>query len=362
MSLLTELVKSTNDEYTKLLEDGESSAEFTGYIDTGSYMLNGALSADMDGGFPNNKVLAIAGEPATGKTFFALGIARYFLDTNENSGVVNFDTESATTKKMMKERGIDPRRVIISEPNTVQDFRHSAINMIDKYMASGESKSIPLMFILDSLGNLSTTKELEDSTAGKDTRDMTRAQIVRAAFRVLRLKLAKAGIPMIVTNHTYEAIGSFIPQQIMSGGGGLKYAADQIISLTKSKIRTTDTKIVTGNKITITIIKSRLSRENSKVKVLLDYDTGLNRHYGLLDFGVAQGIVEKTTKGYMLPDGQKCTEKKAMADPDKYFTPKLLEQLNVAIKNVFSYGTPSEGEYDSEYESEMDKLRRAALP
>ena len=92
-----------------------------------------------------------------------------------------------------------------------------------------------MMMCLDSLGMLSTTKEIEDTAEGKETRDMTRAQVVKGAFRVLTLKLGRAGVPMIVTNHTYDVIGSMFPQKEMGGGSGLKYAASSIIYLSKKK-------------------------------------------------------------------------------------------------------------------------------
>ena len=64
---------------------------------------------------------------------------------------------------------------------------------------------------------------------------MTRAQITKGAFRVLTLKLGRAKVPMIVTNHTYDVIGSMFPQKEMGGGSGLKYAASSIIYLSKRK-------------------------------------------------------------------------------------------------------------------------------
>ena len=92
-------------------------------------------------------------------------------------------------------------------------------------METDESERPPMMFCLDSLNMLSTTKEIEDTAAGKETRDMTRAQVVKGAFRVLTLKLGRAKVPMIVTNHTYDVIESMFPQKEMGGGSGLKYAA-----------------------------------------------------------------------------------------------------------------------------------------
>ena len=174
---------------------------------------------------PSNKITAIAGEAATGKTFFALGICKAFLDKDPDAGIIYFESESAISKQMIESRGIDSKRMVIVPVATVQEFRNQSIKILDKYIEQPEKTRKPLMFVLDSLGMLSTTKEIEDTAAGKETRDMTRSQIVKSAFRVLTLKLGQAGVPMIMTNHTYDVIGSMLPQKEMGGGSGLKYAA-----------------------------------------------------------------------------------------------------------------------------------------
>ena len=102
---------------------------------------------------------------------------------------------------------------------TIQEFRQQALRMLNEYNEDGEKP--PCMMVLDSLGNLSTTKEIEDMVEGKETRDMTRTQLIRGTFRALSLKLSKAMIPFILTNHTYQVIGSYIPTRDMSGGGGV---------------------------------------------------------------------------------------------------------------------------------------------
>ena len=139
----------------------------------------------------------------------------------------------------------------------------------------------PLMFVLDSLGMLSTSKEMDDISNDKQVRDMTKSQLIKGAFRVLTLKLGQAGIPMLVTNHTYDVIGSYVPQKEMGGGAGLKYAASSIIFLTKSKEKEgTD---LVGNIIKCEAKKSRLSKEGSKVATRLFFDErGLDKYYGCL--------------------------------------------------------------------------------
>ncbi len=201
------IVNELKDDNTTMAEDGLNSSEFSGTIDTGSYILNAALSGSIYGGIPNNKITAFAGESATGKTFFAMGIVKRFLDDNPEGAVFYFDTEAAVTKSMMETRGIDVKRVIISEPETIQKFRHTILQIIDNYSKTAENKRPPMMMVLDSLGQLSTTKEVEDTSSGAETRDMTKAQVLKATFRVLNLKLAKINVPLLITNHVYEVVG-----------------------------------------------------------------------------------------------------------------------------------------------------------
>ena len=328
------IVKELNDENTTIASDGMASGEFGATIDTGAYILNAALSGTIKGGIPNNKLLCFAGESATGKTFFALGVVKRFLTDNPSGGVFYFDTEAAVTKDMMEERGVDTSRVIISEPESVQQFRHNAIQILDNYIKSDNKP--PMLMVLDSLGQLSTSKDLEDTAEGKETRDMTRAQVLKATFRVLTLKLAKAKVPLIVTNHVYEVVGSYIPTKEMSGGSGLKYTASQIVFLSKKKDK--DGKDVVGNIIKCKMVKSRFTKENKEVEVKLTYDKGLDRYYGLLDLALKYGIFKQISTRIELPDGTKTFGKSINKDPKKYFTPEILEKIDQAAITEYTYG------------------------
>lgn len=331
-----DLVETIKDEDTTIAADGTGSAEFGGFIDTGSYLLNAALSGSLYGGVPDNKVTAFAGESATGKTYFVLGVVRAFLEQNPTGGVVYYDTEAAVTRGMMEERGIDTTRVIIAEPDTIQKFKTHALKMIDAYDKQPEDKRPPMMFVLDSLGLLSTSKEMEDSLEGKDTRDMTKAQVIKAAFRVLTLKLAKVKVPMLVTNHVYELVGSYVPTKELGGGTGLKYAASTIAMLSKRKEK--DGTEVIGNIIRVKMYKSRLSKEHGEAEVLLTYAKGLDRYYGLVDLAEKHGIFKKVSNRYELPDGRKIFGKEINSNPTEYFTEEIMAQLEEAAKKEYSYG------------------------
>ena len=330
------LVKEIKDEDTTLASDGSGSAEFGGFIDSGSYALNAVLSGSIYGGVPDNKVTAFAGESATGKTFFVLGVVRSFLTANPTGGVVYYDTEAAVTKQMMEDRGIDTTRVIIAEPDTIQKFRTHALKLLDAYDAKPAKERPPMMFVLDSLGMMSTSKEMEDSTEGKETRDMTKAQVIKATFRVLTLKLAKVKIPLLVTNHVYELVGSYVPTKELGGGTGLKYAASTIAMLSKRKEK--DGTDVIGNIIKVRMAKSRLSKEHSEVEVLLTYAKGLDRYYGLLDLAEKYGIFKKVSTRYELPDGSTAFGKNINENPEKYYTEEVLKLIDDAARREFKYG------------------------
>ena len=336
---LKDIIKETGNEYASLVSDG-ASGDVTDFIDTGSYIFNALLSGSLYGGLPQNKITALAGESATGKTFFLMGIVKHFLDANPDGGVVYFESESAITKKMIVDRGIDAERMVVVPVTTVQEFRTQSIKILDRYMQQDVTVKRPMFMCLDSLGMLSTTKEVEDTAEGKETRDMTRAQVLKAAFRVLTLKLGKAKVPMVVTNHTYDSMGSMFPTKEMGGGSGLKYAASSIVFLSKRKEKVgTD---VVGNIIHCKNHKSRLTKENSIVDVRLMYSKGLDKYYGLLPLAEKYDIFKKVSTKYELPDGKKVFGKSINDNPETYFTKEVLDKLEIAAKKEFSYGGQEE--------------------
>ena len=323
-------------EYGGIVEDGVEAGDVASFIDTGSHIFNALLSGSIHGGLPSNKITALAGESATGKTFFLMGIVKSFLDSDPNAGVIYFESESAITKQMIVDRGIDPKRMVMMPVTTVQQFRTQALRVLDMYLDKDEADRQPMFLCLDSLGMLSTTKEVEDTAEGKETRDMTRAQVLKAAFRVLTLKLGRAKVPMVVTNHTYDVVGSMFPTKEMGGGSGLKYAASSIVYLSKRKEK--DGTEVVGNIIHCKNHKSRLTKENKMVDVRLTYDKGLDRYYGLLELAEKYEVFKKSGPRFELPDGSKQYAKTILNDPDKFFTEDIMHKLDLAAETEFKYG------------------------
>jgi RecA/RadA recombinase len=319
------LIKDIPD--TSIAIDAEAASETSGFIDTNCYVLNAAFSGTLFGGMPNNKVLTLAGESSTGKTFFSLGLVDSYLRQHPDGGCIFFDTEQAITNEMFVNRGIDLKRIMKSEPQTVEQFRTRAVNILNRYMEQKPEDRKPLIMVLDSLGGLSTEKEAKDVAEGNNVRDMTRAQLLRGTFRVLRPILAKAGVALIVTNHTYEVVGAYVPTKKMGGGSGLSYMSDTIAFLGKKKDRDSDKNVV-GNIITVKMEKSRLSRESTQVEVKLSFTRGLDRYYGLLELAEESGLVTRQGNRVKFPNGEMGFPNAVYKTPEKFFTPEFLKQLD----------------------------------
>jgi len=335
---LKTFIKESGNQFASVVDDGLEGSDVSAYVDTGCYILNGLVSGDIYKGLPDNKIVALAGEQATGKTYITMGMISKFLNDNPEAVVLYFDSEQAVTSEMFRSRGIDPKRVAVFPVSTVEEFRRQAITIVDKYLEMPVDKRKKTMMVLDSLGMLSTSKEMSDTAEGKEVRDMTRSQVIKSTFRVLTVKLGVAHIPMIFTNHTYDVIGAYVPTKEMGGGAGLKYAASIIIYLSKKKDKNADGEVV-GNIIHCRLNKGRFTKENKMVDVRLNYETGLDPYYGLVDLAVEHSILKKTSGRVELLDGSKIFEKQMYESPEKYFTKELLNKINEAANKEFCYGS-----------------------
>ena len=333
MDFLKDIVKEIGDEYTELASNID---ETETYVDTGSYIFNALVSGSIFGGVSGNKITAIAGESSTGKTFFSLAVVKNFLDSHPDGYCLYFDTEAAISKSLLESRGVDTTRLVVVRVVTIEDFRNKALKAVDIYLKAPVDERKPCMFVLDSLGMLSTDKEITDALNEKQVRDMTKSQLVKGAFRMLTLKLGQAKIPMIVTNHTYDVIGAYVPTKEMGGGSGLKYASSTIVYLSKKKEK--DGTNVVGNIIKAKTAKSRLSKENKVVEIRLFYDErGLDKYYGLLELGELGGLWKNVAGRYEI-GGKKLYAKEIFKDPEKYFTAEVMQALDETAHKEFSYG------------------------
>ena len=375
------------------------------WLNTGSFILNAALSGSLFGGLPNRRSLVLAGEEGTGKTYIALSICREAIKKGYN--VIYFDSEGSIDKDFVARLGVDTSKVMLQPVNSIEQFNHIAAQLTSSYEEMDKKgEELPkVLVVLDSLGNLSSEKEITDSKDGSDKRDMTKQQAIRKLFRVNGMQFAKYGIPFIINNHVYDAIGSYFPQKVVSGGGGVKYNASIIFELSKKKLQDKEGEddakkknidaVRVGVTITIKPIKQRFARP-IKVHLHIPFFKKPNPFVGLEDFvswdgcGIMRGksLTEKQFEKLSDADQKKCrkfetSEGKTMfAFPkdtartlvcrhldgevplNELFTPKVftysvLEELDEkVIKPTFSlpsYETIDEFEDDSELLDEINE-------
>lgn len=185
------------------------------YIDTGSYILNACISGSLFKGVPTGRVITLSGEPGTGKTFLALSICR----KAQKKGYIPIymDSEGAIDIEFVKRLGCDTSRFIVKQVTTVSEVSTFMANILKKMMEQDEDKRDKVMFVLDSLGNLTSEKELNDTIEASGRKDMTRNQDIKALFRTNATALAKTGSLFVVNTHTYKTLDLY-SKSVVSGG------------------------------------------------------------------------------------------------------------------------------------------------
>ena len=131
---LKTFIKESGNQFASVVDDGLEGSDVSAYVDTGCLILNGLVSGDIFKGLPDNKIVALAGEQATGKTYITMGMISKFLNDNPEAVVLYFDSEQAVTSEMFRSRGIDPKRVAVFPVSTVEEFRRQAITIVEKYL------------------------------------------------------------------------------------------------------------------------------------------------------------------------------------------------------------------------------------
>jgi RecA/RadA recombinase len=276
-------------------------------VDTGVPMVNVALSGDIDGGLDSG-LTVLAGPSKHFKTSFALLMAAAYQRAHPEAVVLFYDSEFGSPQAYFEAFGIDTDRVLHTPITNVEELKFDLISQLEELDAKDD-----VIVVIDSIGNLASKKELEDALNEKGVADMSRAKALKGLFRMATPYLRMKNIPMLAINHTYKEIGLF-PKDIVSGGTGIMYSADNVWILGRRQNKTGTE--VTGYDFVINVEKSRYVREKSKIPVSVSWDGGVQRYSGLLDLGIAGGFVIKPSNGWYVrvdkSTGGKLREKETM--------------------------------------------------
>ena len=295
IALDKELSKISGFETGSLLAENTFS-EVDEWIPTGNYLLNAQISGTLFGGVPNSRSFGVMGDPGTGKSFFCLNVVREAQKIGYD--VIYCDTEGAIDKTSALKFGIDANKIRYQPIQTVSQFQTFTSNVLDivkKARSAGETPKV--LMVLDSLGMLSTDKELNDAIKGHNAADMgAKAKELRKLFRVITLDLTAAKIPLICTNHVYAG-GGYVPTKESSGGDGPIFAMSVVSFLSKAQLKDgSGTK--TGIIVTSTLKKSRFTVPE-QVKFHISFAHGMNPYVGLQDYvsweacGIERGKFEE---------------------------------------------------------------------
>lgn len=339
--------------YGSVANDSKTS-EVSSYIDSGNYLLNAALTGSLFKGWPTNRMSCVAAPSGCGKSYLLCAAAKRATESGYH--VVYFDTENAIDRQLLENFGIDTSKVNHQPIQTVQEFRTIITTILDKLKkAKEDGKEIPkMLFILDSLGNLASQKEIDDAIAGSDKADMTRAKILKSLFRIIMVPMSEIGATMLVSNHVYDS-QSFIPTVNISGGTGIIYSASIIMTLTKAQLKEKENR--TGIVVTAKSYKNRFAKPQS-VKFHIHFTKGVNPYVGLEEYctwdicGITRGVIEK---GEKIPKASSrnwiCKHLDHTVPNERFFTSEVftedvLKQIDEHIAGKFNYGKDEESTDD----------------
>lgn len=288
MSLIDKLKKNSTIKDTSVLTDSKF-FNTKDLIQTSVPALNVALSGRVDGGLTPG-LTVFAGPSKHFKTAFSLLLAKAYQDKYDDAVILFYDSEFGTPQSYFDTFGIDKDRVIHTPITDVEQLKHDSMSQLNNI-----ERGDHVMIIIDSVGNLASKKEVDDALDGKSVADMSRAKQLKSLFRMVTPHLTLKDLPMVAVNHTYKEIGLF-PKDILSGGTGIYYSADNIYIIGRQQDKQ-GTELM-GYNFIINVEKSRFVREKSKIPVEVSFEGGISKWSGLLDMAMASGHVVKPSNGW----------------------------------------------------------------
>jgi RecA/RadA recombinase len=273
------------------------------WIDTGNYALNYRISSSFRKGIPLGKVTVFAGESGAGKSYIVSG---NLVKNAQKMGImpVILDSEFALDEKWLQNLGVDtdPSKLLRFPVSLVDDCANLVNEFMDLYLeehgSSPEEDRPGILFIVDSLGMLSTPTEVDQFNKGEMKGDMGRKAKQLKAFVTQCLKMfGPHKIGLVATNHTYKSQDMFNPDDVVSGGSGFIYASSIVVTMNKLKLKEDED----GNKVSevrgirakVKCIKSRYAKPFEEVEIQIPWDGGMNPYSGLVDMFQKVGVITK---------------------------------------------------------------------
>lgn len=351
--LLERLKKASKMEYTSTMSESKIMTDID-VAPTDIPALNIALGGSITSGVQSGLTI-FAGVSGTFKSVDSLFCAKAYLDKHDDAVMIFYDSEMGSSVKYFNSVGIDTDRVIHIPVTNVEELKFDIMSQLEEIKRGDH-----VVIVVDSIGNLASKKEVEDTLSEKSSADMTRAKQLKSLTRMITPHLNLKNIPVIMVNHVYSEIGSMYPRTIMGGGTGLLYSANIVILTSKSMEKSGTEQI--GNNFSFTVMKSRFVREKAKIPVTVLFDGGVNKWSGLLDMALSSGHVIKPSNGWYqrvnVATGEVEEKKYRMKDTNNadFWNPILNDPtFNSWVEKTFKIANSNllEGERESEIDSQF---------
>ena len=288
MSIMDKLKKNSKLSHTEVLSESKFFTE-KDMVPTDVPMINVALSGSVDGGLAPG-LTVLAGPSKHFKTSFALLMAAAYMKKYPEAVMLFYDSEFGSPQAYFEQFEVDTSRVLHTPITNVEELKFDLIGQLEEL-----DREDKVVIVIDSIGNLASKKEMEDTLNEKSVADMSRAKALKGLFRMTTPYLAMKNIPLLAVNHTYKEIGLF-PRDIVGGGTGIYYSADNIWILGRQQDKKGTE--IQGYHFVINVEKSRYVKEKSKIPITVSWDGGVRNFSGLLDCALAGGYVTKPSNGW----------------------------------------------------------------
>lgn len=339
----------------------------TGYIDTGSMALNAIVSGSLYGGIPQGRITGLVGPSGSGKTLILNKIIANAQKKDSQVWGNVWDTENAYEKQMVVNVGGNPNQIKVNPVGTIEDCRNQISAFLDNIIPE-PSLHGKIVIGIDSLGNLASEKEVEDTAKGKSASDMGgRAKALRSMLRVLTHKCAISNTTLVFTNHIYENSGQMFPSLLKTQSGGLAplYLSSLLVQLavTQEKKDTIEheefiplANRVKGINMRALIAKNRFIPPFLETNMYLNFKSGLYKYSGLIEMAEAYNVIQKQGNRYFLGE-ENIGFKNSFKNDDEIWK-KILTPLEEELQKDLMFSNESstlKADLDEELYTETDE-------
>ncbi len=260
-------------------------------VSTGSLGLDLGLGV---GGLPRGRVVEIFGPESSGKTTLCLHVVAQIQKAGGISAYI--DAENALDPVYAQKLGVNVSEMLISQPDTGEQ----GLEIADMLVRSGGVDLI----VIDSVAALTPKAEIEGEMG--DQLPGLQARLMSQALRKLTANIKRTNTLVIFINQLRMKIGAMMPGQspeTTTGGNALKFYASVRLDIRRIGAVKKGDEII-GNQTKVKIAKNKVAPPFRVVNFDILYGEGISREGEIIEYGVAQKIVEKSGAWYAYNGGK----------------------------------------------------------